>query len=68
MPEAKKMAVGSDNSTNESPAKSKVSPVGRNALAQVTMLDGTVLDMYIDVSYILFTFFPYFISIFHKQF
>lgn len=63
MPEEKKMAVGSDNSTNESPAKSKVSPVGRNALAQITMLDGTVLDLYIDVSSTLFrTFFFYYMS------
>lgn len=49
MPEEKKMTVENENS---SPAKQKSSPAGRtgNALAQVTMLDGTILDVYVEVS------------------
>lgn len=49
MPE-KEMAIDADNA---SPAKkSKPSPVARtgNALAQITLLDGSVLDVYTDVS------------------
>lgn len=49
MPEEKKMTVENENA---SPAKQKSSPAGRtgNALAQVTMLDGTILDVYIEVN------------------
>lgn len=52
MPEEKKMTVENENS---SPAKQKTSPGsgrtgGGNALAQVTMLDGSILDVYIEVS------------------
>lgn len=50
MPEEKKMTVDNENS---SPAKQqKMSPGrtgGGNALAQVTMLDGSILDIYIEV-------------------
>lgn len=48
MPGEKKMAVDNDSS----PAKSKSSTLGRNTgntLAHVTMLDGTVLDVSIEV-------------------
>lgn len=48
MPEEKKMAVDSEN-TNSSPAKAKTATMGRTVLAQVTMLDGTILDIYIEV-------------------
>ena len=49
MPEDKKMAIENENI---SPAKTKpVSPNRTgNMLAQVTMLDGSILDIYIDVS------------------
>lgn len=49
MPGEKKMAVDNDSS----PAKSKSSTLGRNTgstLAHVTMLDGTVLDVSIEVT------------------
>lgn len=48
MPEEQKMTVENENA---SPAKQKSSPAGRvgNTLAQVTMLDGSVLDIYIEV-------------------
>lgn len=49
MPEEKKMAIDNENT---SPAKSKTGSPGRtsNALVHVTMLDGSVLNIYIDVS------------------
>lgn len=51
MPEKEKMAVEKENT---SPAKSKASTLGRvgggNTVAQVTMLDGSVLDVNIEVS------------------
>lgn len=51
MPEDSKMAVETDSS----PAKNKTATATRssgNTLAQVTMLDGTVLDVPIEVQYI----------------
>lgn len=52
MPEKEKMAVEKENT---SPAKNKTSTINRsgNTLAQVTMLDGTVLDVNIEVFIIL---------------
>lgn len=49
MPEDKKMAVEKENT---SPAKSKTPTISRsgNTLAQVTMLDGSVLDVNIEVN------------------
>lgn len=51
MPEEKKMAVEKENT---SPAKSKTSTISRsgNTVAHVTMLDGTVLDVNIEVGFI----------------
>lgn len=48
MPEDKKMAVEKENT---SPAKSKTPTISRsgNTLAHVTMLDGSVLDVNIEV-------------------
>jgi hypothetical protein len=50
MPGEKKMAVDNDSS----PAKSKTSTLGRstgNTVAHVTMLDGSVLDVSIEVKH-----------------
>ncbi|KAF5283298.1 hypothetical protein FQR65_LT13977 [Abscondita terminalis] len=47
MPEEKKMAVDSEIE-NVSPSKNKTATTGRTALAQVSMLDGTTLDVYIE--------------------
>ncbi|KAK4884650.1 hypothetical protein RN001_000921 [Aquatica leii] len=46
MPEEKKMAVDSEIE-NVSPSKNKTA-TGRTALAQVSMLDGSILDVYIE--------------------
>lgn len=48
MPEETKMAVDTDT-LPKNKTTSNVRSTG-NALAQVTMLDGAVLDIYIDVS------------------
>ncbi|XP_022912970.1 protein 4.1 homolog isoform X2 [Onthophagus taurus] len=46
MPEEKKMAIGTEN---QSPSNKLSSPSkSGNALAKITLLDGTVLDIYID--------------------
>ncbi|XP_025830146.1 protein 4.1 homolog isoform X3 [Agrilus planipennis] len=47
MPEQKNMAVDSDT-INTSPAKTKTLTINRTVLTHVTMLDGTVLDIYIE--------------------
>ncbi|KAF5270217.1 hypothetical protein FQA39_LY08431 [Lamprigera yunnana] len=47
MPEEKKMAVDSEVE-NVSPSKNRTATVGRTALAQVEMLDGTTLEVYIE--------------------
>ncbi|KAB0803412.1 hypothetical protein PPYR_00382 [Photinus pyralis] len=47
MPEEKKMAVDSEMD-NASPIKNKTATAGRTALAQIAMLDGSLLDIYIE--------------------
>ncbi|KAK5648449.1 hypothetical protein RI129_003341 [Pyrocoelia pectoralis] len=47
MPEEKKMAVDSEME-NASPVKNKTATAGRTALAQIAMLDGSLLDIYIE--------------------
>lgn len=48
MPEENNMAVDSET-TNTSAARNKTAGVGRNVLVQISMLDGTILDVYIEV-------------------